>query len=157
MKSRFIQTTTCLVGILAFAICLGLGSPPTASEIAKKGSGREQFHYNLHCLGCHGAEGMGLNDVPPFPGVLGYFLHIPEGRRFIVRVPGVAHSDLTDQEVTDLTNWLLQKYAKAELPPDYKELTVSEVADSRANALIDVDKERARIVSLLRERKIPIP
>lgn len=120
-------------------------------------SGREQFNYNLHCLGCHGMEGMGLTDVPPFPGVLGYFLHDPEGRRFIIQVPGVSHSDLNNREIAQLTNWILKKYAREELPKDYKEFSEEEVTRYRTNPLIDVDTERRKVLKLLKAKNIPIP
>lgn len=122
-----------------------------------KSSGREMYNYSLHCLGCHGMEGLGINDVPPFPGVLGYFLHIPEGRKFIIQVPGVSHSDLSDSEIAELTNWILKKYSTNELPSNFQEFSVEEVTRYRANPLIDVDRERKKVVELLKKKKIPIP
>lgn len=118
---------------------------------------KEQFDYNLHCLGCHGMEGKGITDVPPFPGVLGYFLYTQAGREFIIQVPGVSHSDLNNKEIANLTNWILRKFAFKELPPNFKEYTEEEVQIYRSHPLVDVDKRRKEIIQELKSMGIPIP
>jgi len=117
-------------------------------------TGQEPFLYNLHCLGCHGMEGKGITDVPPFPGVLGYFIHIPEGREFIIQVPGVAHSDLSNREIAQLTNWILVKFSRKELPPRFQPFTEEEVERYRKTPLIDVEKRRVELIQILRKREI---
>jgi hypothetical protein len=54
--------------------------------------------------------------VPKMRGVLGDFLRVPGGRDYIVQVPGVATSKLSDAEIARLMNWLLREMGPP-LPP----------------------------------------
>ena len=71
---------------------------------------RAHVNYMLHCQGCHLPQTEGFpGKVPPIRDFVGYFLHSQEGREFLVRVPGVAQSALSDEEVAELMNWLVVK------------------------------------------------
>ena len=70
-------------------------------------------HYVLHCAGCHGLNAAGS----PGAGVpdmrrMGDFLRVPGGREFIIKVPGVMASGLNDEQIADVTNWLLRTWAR---------------------------------------------
>ena len=57
---------------------------------------RAQFNYQMFCQGCHTPDGAGAVTVPRMKDHVGYFLEIPEGREYLVRVPGSATSALND-------------------------------------------------------------
>ncbi len=77
---------------------------------------------------------------------LGYFLHSEEGRKFIVRVPGVATSSLPDDQLTELVNWLLLTYSAEQLPRPFKPFSVAEVAALRPDLEANPEKTRIRIL-----------
>lgn len=94
--------------------------------------------YLLHCSGCHMPDGSGLDPVvPTLHGVIGRMLAVPEGRSYIVRVPGVAQSPLSDQKLTEVLNWLLTEFSGDTLPKDFTPLTVAEVRQARRERLAD--------------------
>lgn len=93
---------------------------------------RAHVNYMLHCQGCHLPQAEGFaGRVPPMKDFVGYFLHSAEGRDFLIRVPGVAHSALRDREITELMNWLLQSFSADQLPATFAPFTVDEVAALR--------------------------
>ena len=109
---------------------------------------RAEANYMLHCQGCHlpGAEGS-EGRVPPMNDFVGYFLHSKAGREFLIRVPGVAHAALTDDEIAELMNWLLPRFSRAQLPKQFEPFTVAEVSRLRADVEQAPDVTRVRILS----------
>ena len=92
-----------------------------------------ETNYILHCQGCHGADGVGgvTDKIPPLQDAVGYFLHVPDGRRFLIQVPGVAQAPLDDAEVAALLNYVLDRYSEDELPDGFVPYTAEEVARVR--------------------------
>jgi mono/diheme cytochrome c family protein len=113
--------------------------------------------YVVHCAGCHGmdASGSPSANVPDMRR-LGNFLLLDGGREFVIKVPGVMGSGLTDQQVADVTNWLLATLAKDSLPAGHVAYDVAEVQRARAVPLVDVAGARKRLASQARERGIVI-
>jgi mono/diheme cytochrome c family protein len=101
--------------------------------------------YTLNCWGCHGAGAKGIpGTVPRLAHSMGYFLRIPEGRAYLVQVPGVENSALDDAQTATILNWMLETFSRAELPPDFKPYTAAEVKTYRAHRLQSViDTRRA--------------
>lgn len=94
--------------------------------------------YLLHCSGCHMPDGSGLSPVvPTLHDVPGRMLAIPQGRSYIVRVPGVAQAPISDRKLTEVLNWLLAEFSSATLPKDFEPLTVEEVSRARSQLLAD--------------------
>lgn len=104
----------------------------------------------LHCQGCHlpNAEGF-EGKVPPMKDFVGFFLHSEPGRDFLIRVPGVAHSALSSDEVAELMNWLLQSFSVDQLPEPFTPYTGEEVELLRADPEHDPEDARRRILSEL--------
>lgn len=101
--------------------------------------------YLLHCSGCHMPDGSGLTSVvPTLHDVPGRLLVKPEGRSYIVRVPGAAQAPISDRKLTEVLNWILTEFSSATLPADFKPLTVEEVARARSQLLADPLRFRAR-------------
>ena len=108
--------------------------------------------YTLYCQGCHGAEARGVpGKVPPLAATLALFMRTPQGRDYLLRVPGAANSALTDEELAAVLNWLAERYpaAEAAAPAPF---TTAEVARLRRTPLTDVLGTRREVVRDLAAR-----
>lgn len=83
---------------------------------------------------------------------VGYFLHSPEGREFLIRVPGVATSSLADGELTEMMNWLLLNFSVRELPDPFVPFSIEEVAALRPNLEERPQTTRIRILQEIAEK-----
>ena len=109
---------------------------------------RAHVNYMLHCQGCHLPDAAGHEGkVPPMKDFVGYFLHSEEGRDFLIRVPGVAHAALNDEELTELMNWLLLSFSEEQLPTGFTPFTESEVNRLRADPENRPDSVREEILA----------
>lgn len=95
-----------------------------------------RINYLLHCSGCHlpGGEGAPPN-VPTMHNELGRMMSVPAMRAYLVRVPGSAQSNLSDTELTEVVNWMLQEFNAATLPADFEPLSTEEVSSARKEIL----------------------
>ena len=107
---------------------------------------KAQYHYQMHCQGCHTPGGVGGNGVPRLRGVVGHFLKSPEGRAYLLRVPGTAHSALDDQALSAVMNWTLARFGGDSLPADWQAYSASEVAAYRKNPLAEILAYRAAVL-----------
>jgi mono/diheme cytochrome c family protein len=114
-------------------------------------------HYVLHCAGCHGFDGSGAQagQVPDMRR-LGQFLRVPGGREFIVSVPGVTGSGLSDEQIAEVTNWLLNGMARGSVPEGTPPYTAAEVRRARSMAPSDVAAARRQLVLEARARGLAI-
>ena len=142
MKTRAIAV---LIATLSIAsVALAGGSP---AEL-----------YTLNCWGCHKPRAEGIpGAVPRLANSMGDFLHVPGGREYLVEVPGVAASALSDAEIAEVLNWLLATFNKAETPPDFKPYTAAEVARYRPHQLIKITETRDELVRRLKAKGIVVP
>lgn len=113
--------------------------------------------YQLHCMGCHRpqAQGEPMGRVPDLRQ-MGAFLHLPGGREFLLRVPGLMGAGLNDGQVAEVVNWLLQSAAQAWVPQTHRPYSTAEVQWARQNSLRDVAGERARLVALAQAQGLPL-
>ena len=103
--------------------------------------------YVLHCAGCHSLDGSGSSSARvPDMRQLGQFLRIPGGREFLIQVPGVMGSGLNDEQVAQVTTWVLSSMASASIPAQHRELDAAEVSRARRDPLVDVAGQRAVLV-----------
>ncbi|RZS53314.1 c-type cytochrome [Sphaerotilus mobilis] len=114
--------------------------------------------FVVHCAGCHGFDGAGHPDqgVPDMRGPLGHFLHLPEGRGFLVQVPGANNAGLNDAQIAAVTTWLLSQFSPATAPPGWRPYTAEEVAQWRSQRPADVAARRAEIVARLKAQGISL-
>jgi hypothetical protein len=109
-----------------------------------------QALYMMECQGCHLSDGAGgLNNIPTLNNSVANFPVVAGGREFLVQVPGVALSALSDQELTDVLNWMLRKFGPLESTRLYPPYTAEEVAMLRKQPLEDIASTRAALVSLM--------
>ncbi len=83
--------------------------------------------YELNCWGCHGANGEGVKDTAPTLVGVAKFLKAPGGRSYLIEVPGVSYSKLSDAEVAAVMNWVLGNFSKQNLPAGFTPYTAAEV------------------------------
>ncbi|MFO1469147.1 MAG: hypothetical protein U1F35_22305 [Steroidobacteraceae bacterium] len=109
--------------------------------------------WQLQCMGCHHPDGAGEADrVPSLRETLVPFSASEDGRRFMIRVPGVAQSMLSDPEVAALLNWMVHNLSEVAVPQDYRQFTAAEVAAARRQPLAAVKAERERLLGLIADR-----
>ena len=123
-----------LLGLaMAGAVCAD-GNPPN-------------IDFMLHCQGCHLPGGAGVpGHVPALHGQVAKFLHSSEGRAYLLRVPGVAQSVLSDQKLADVMNWMLREFDPQDMPANFTPYDSAEVAHWRQQILRNVNAQRSRIL-----------
>ena len=105
--------------------------------------------YTLFCMGCHGAQALGVpGKVPPLAGALSRFMRAPQGRDYVLRVPGAANSALSDMQLTGVLNWLAARDAAAGGTP-VTPFTVAEVTAARHTPLERVQETRRAVIRAL--------
>jgi mono/diheme cytochrome c family protein len=113
---------------------------------------KPQSNYLLGCGGCHGENGISNSKlVPDLNDQVGYYLNVPEGREYLVRLPNVAFSIMSDQELTDVLNFMVFRIGGASVPARAAPYTVDEVARLRKRPLNEVSlvDYRKRLVEVL--------
>ena len=118
-------------------------------------------NYQLQCAGCHlgSGEGAPRNGTPRMSGFVGNFLRVEGGREFLVRVPGVSQSALSDGQIAELLNWILDPQhgmAGASTPTDFRPYSATEVAEVRHHAILNRPGIRAGLIARMREQGIVI-
>ena len=107
---------------------------------------RAHFNYQMFCQGCHTPDGAGAMTVPRMKGQVGYFLETPQGREYLVRVPGSATSALDDEQLAEVLNWILVEFAGDSLAPHYRAYTSEEVGRMRKQPLNEVEDYRMQLL-----------
>jgi hypothetical protein len=75
-------------------------------------------------------------EIPVLRGRVGYFLCTQEGREYLIRLPNVAYSAITDdQELADMMNFVVFGLGGNSAPKGAKPYTAGEVARLRSRAL----------------------
>lgn len=139
--TRFIPS----VAILALA--LGAG--------AEAGERSARANYILLCSGCHNVSGMGskTGGVPAFPGSVGRIAASDRGRTYMMHVPGVVSNAMSDAEIADVMNYILDTWAaEARAAP----FTPDEVTRRRAVPVPDVVEERRQLAEELASQGVEI-
>lgn len=103
--------------------------------------------YMLYCMGCHGPQAEGVpGKIPPLAHSLGRFMRTPDGRNYLLRVPGAANSVLSDPQLAAVLNWLAQEFSAEDLTPDVALFTPTEVTASRHTPLASVLATRQKVI-----------
>lgn len=113
---------------------------------------RPRGSYLLSCGGCHGLNGVSNSSlVPDLKDQVGYFMNLPEGRRYLGRLPNVAFSLTTDEALTGLLNYMVFTLGGASVPKGTKPYTLREVSQLRRQPLTEVSlvQMRRRMVRVL--------
>ena len=141
-------------GMLAAWFALGCAAAGADDAAAR----RARVDYLLHCSGCHGTDGLGKPEkgIPRFTGQVGHFLQLPEGRAFVMQVPGLLGVRLPDDRAAAVTNWMLRQFAGASLPADFVPYTADEARRHRESRPVDVIGRRDELYRALLARGLVI-
>jgi hypothetical protein len=94
-------------------------------------------------MGCHGESGLGLEgQVPSFSNTLAKISASPQGRDYVLRVPGVTQSSLDDVQTAEVLNWVLAEFSTPQAARQIARFTAAEVARARARPLLEVTATR---------------
>jgi mono/diheme cytochrome c family protein len=108
------------------------GPPPAGVENAR----RAWQNWTLNCQGCHRLDGTGSEGTAPsLAGTVAKFLWVPGGREYLMRVPGVATSPLSSEDLAEVVNWMLWRFDRAHVPAGFQPFTAAEIARWRAQPL----------------------
>ena len=137
---------------LALPILLALTIGGSAAAIAVDGAVRisdpvqARSDYIENCAGCHGIGGDSAPaQLPLLRHRIGYFLCTPEARAYLVRVPNVAHSRITDNaQLADLLNYVVFDLGGDSAPANARPFTADEVTRERAHPLNGVSLKAMR-------------
>lgn len=142
--------------VLSLALTSGVVATTSASEknetqLRVKNSARAEFNWMMNCQGCHGVKGLGSpNGAPPMPGTVARFLTVDGGREYLAKVPGVANAPLTDEELSDVLNWMLLQFSCDALPAGFTGYGAHEVGELRKDVLItNAHQIRAELIRKL--------
>ena len=126
-----------------------LAAPLLAYLLAPPAGASPAQDYMLYCMGCHGPEARGVpGKIPPLAGALSRYMRTPEGRNYVLRVPGAANSALSDAQLAAVLNWLATTYGvSGEAVP--AAFTVEEVTQVRHQPLASVLATRTAVVQAL--------
>ena len=127
-----------------FAVIISLLASGLAT--AEINMARATYNYQMFCMGCHTPDGMGGKSVPKLKGFIGNFLKSQQGREYLVRVPGAANSALNDEQLAEVLNWKIQRFAEGSAPPDWQAYQAEEVGRYRQNPLFEVVEYRKSLV-----------
>jgi mono/diheme cytochrome c family protein len=104
-------------------------------------------NFQLNCMGCHLADGSGESGrVPSLRRSLVLLSTTPRGREYVIRVPGVAQSPLSDEDTAALLNWMARNLSDLALPPGFADYSAAEVQRARARPLTQIGNLRAHLL-----------
>lgn len=124
----------------------------TAGEQAAPTFNHAQTQFTLRCGGCHGVTGRSPpKEVPKLRGAAGYFLCTPEGREYLIRLPNVSKTPLSDGDLAEVMNYVVFSLGEGKAPPGAKPYTGEEVHRLRKAPLTGADlmQQRERVVRKL--------
>ncbi len=130
-----------------------VATAPGAATADDKADHRARIDYTLHCSGCHGMDGLGKPSagIPMFAGQVGHFLRLPEGRAFLMQVPGLLSARLSDERAAAVTTWMIRAFAGPSLPTDFTPYTAEEAKRHRESRPADVIGKRNALYRQLLE------
>jgi hypothetical protein len=105
-------------------------------------------NYMLQCMGCHTPDGSGAEGrVPSIRSTLLPFSAVAAGRQYLVQVPGASQSTLSNAELADLLNWMIENLSNEPRGVVFKRFTAAEVASYRLKTLVEVRATREGLLN----------
>jgi cytochrome c553 len=123
--------------------------PAAPAPAGVENAQRAWQNWTLNCQGCHRFDGSGSDATAPgIAGTVAKFLLAPGGREYLIRVPGVATSPLSDADLAEVMNWMLWRFDKEHLPASFVPYTAAEIAPLRARPLrLEASRMRSSLLS----------
>ena len=140
-------------GALAFGLTLHAAPAQIDPHSVMSDPAQARSDYIEHCGGCHGIRGDTVPaHLPELEGRVGWFMCTPEARAYLIRLPNVAHSRITDNaELADMMNYVVFVLGEGSAPVGTRPFTADEVAHERVHALTNMNltAERLRLANQL--------
>jgi cytochrome c553 len=132
------------------------GPDPTATD-AQSQRERARFDYVLHCSGCHflHGEGVAAGGIPRVRDQIGYLLTLPEGRAYLMQVPGLLAAGMPDEGAARVMNWMIDYFAGPSRPEPFVPYTAEEARRYRLERPADIAATRTRLAEQLRAAGYP--
>ena len=147
---RLLTGSLLLLGVVGIGRAALPPMGPLTDEISDPELARSD--YAEHCGGCHGIQGSAAPaQLPELRGRVGWFLCTPQSRAYLIRLPNIAHSRISDnQQLADLVNFMVFGLGGPSVPTGAKPFTAQEVERERKFALssASLKAERARYVEV---------
>lgn len=127
-------------------------APPPVPAPAFASFAKPEGDYLLNCGGCHGTGGISNSRlVPDLKDRVGYYLRVQEGREYLVRLPNVAFSSLSDPELADVLNFMVFRLGGASVAGGVVPYRAAEVGRLRKEPLNEVSllEYRGRLIETL--------
>ncbi len=121
-----------LTGLILVCLANGpLGQVAFAQTLNAKNN------YLLHCSGCHRGDGTGsrTGGVPSL-SLVKAFTSDAEGRKYLMHVPGIAYSGLSNKEIAAVVNYVVVRLGQPDVP--FQLFTAEEVDHLRAVNIDDI-------------------
>jgi hypothetical protein len=80
------------------------------------------------------------------------FSESSEGRDYVIRVPGVAQSPLSNADTAALLNWMARNLSDVPPPAGFTDYSEAEVQGLRGSPLVRVSTIRARLLRTVAAR-----
>jgi len=119
-------------------------TPDTARGISDPELARSDFVE--HCGGCHGPDGRSAPAaLPELRGRVGWLMCTPASRAYLIRLPNIAHSRITDNaELADMLNYMIFVVGEHSAPVGTQPFTAEEVTRERAHPMVSGSLTAAR-------------
>ena len=111
--------------------------------------------YMLQCAGCHRYDGKGVESrgIPNFVDSIGLFSRLADGRAYMIRVPGSAQSQLNNDELAMVLNYIVARFSPEEFEQNsFRLFSAAEVGASRPYRFDDVAEARKTLEQQMAER-----
>ena len=120
---------------------------------SKTDAGEARVNYMLYCQGCHLSDGAGSPraEVPEMKDYVGNFLKVPQGREYLVRVPGSANAPIGDDQLANLLNWILLTIAGESTPKGFTPYSGEEVGEMREKSLTNIVTLRSNLIEKINQ------
>jgi len=143
------------VELMAAEVAKLRAAPPTHAQLRalRRGSPAAErsaaVNYVLHCSGCHGMDGSGHESagIPDFRAAVGAFAMDPEGRTYLLHVPGIVNASMTDAEIAGVLNYVMDRWSAEK--GRFARFTAEEAGERRAHKVSDVVALRRQIAARL--------
>lgn len=80
---------------------------------------------------------------------MGYFMRTRAGREYVPRLPDVAYSPLSNDQLAGVLNWVMRRFSAEQLPTEFRPYVAGEIAKLRAKPLREVGPARAQALHSL--------
>jgi len=114
--------------------------------------------YMLKCSGCHGADSSGTPNrgIPDFRGYVDGFGRTEAGRIYVMHVPGVVNSSLSNGRIAAVMNYVIASFGDPETRSGIPPFTTQEVDRLRAVPVPDVVAYRREVAAAMVKAGIPV-